>query len=269
LVLAHLAVSPMMVCQADLASFAAVVFAPAAGSLVEVLISRLPQGRPIVVARSCCDSCRRPLSAPELVPIVSYLALRGCCRTCCAPIAPYHLAVELAAIAIAIWATAVERDPVMLWSDCLLGWTLLALAWIDLLHMRLPDALTLPLLALGLLVEAATASEQIAAHVLGAIAGYLTFKGIAIGYRAVRGRDGLGGGDAKLLAVAGAWVGWSELPDVVLLAALLGIAGAIVSRARGHAMNSMTALPFGPCLAIALWIVRLHGPLIFGAGDYQ
>jgi leader peptidase (prepilin peptidase)/N-methyltransferase len=145
---------------------------------------------------------------------------------------------------------------------------LLALAWIDLLHRRLPDALTLPLLALGLVVEGATASEQFASHVLGAIAGYAAFRGIAIGYRALRGRDGLGGGDAKLLAVAGAWLSWQALPDVVLLAALLGIAGALVSRALGHTISAATALPFGPFLAIALWIVRLHGPLMFGPGEY-
>jgi leader peptidase (prepilin peptidase)/N-methyltransferase len=248
----------MIASQADLAPVAALLFAPAAGSVVGVLVSRLPQGRPVVFARSCCDSCGRTLSAFDLVPIVSYLAFRGRCRTCSAPIAPYHLAVEFAAIAIALWATAVEVDPITLWANCLLGWTLLALAWVDLGHMRLPDALTLPLLVLGLLTQAATASEQFAAYVVGAIVGYVTFKGIAVGYRALRGRDGLGGGDAKLLAVAGAWVGWTELPDVVLLAALLGIAAAVICRASGQAMTAVTALPFGPCLAIALWIVRLH-----------
>jgi leader peptidase (prepilin peptidase)/N-methyltransferase len=223
-----------------------------------------------VFGKSCCNLCGRTLSAaPSIEPIVSFLVIHGRCRSCSLPIVPYYLAVQLATIAIAIWAAVVAPDPVTLWADCLLGWILLALAWIDLVHMRLPDALTLPLLALGLFVEAATAFAQIAAHVLGAIAGYAAFKGVAIGYRAVRGRDGLGGGDAKLLAVAGAWVGWAELPEVVLLAALLGIAGAVVSRARGDAMSSMTALPFGPCLAIALWIVRLHGPLIFGTGEYQ
>jgi leader peptidase (prepilin peptidase)/N-methyltransferase len=266
-VLAHLAVSRMMVCQTNLAWFAAIVFAPAAGRVVGVLVSRLPQGRPVVLARSCCDSCGRAVFAPDLSPIVSHRLLRGRCRTCSSPIEPHYLAAQLAAIAIAIWAAVVEPDPVTLWADCLLGWILLALAWIDLVHMRLPDALTLPLLALGLLVEAATASEQIAAHGLGAIAGYAAFKAIAIGYRAARGRAGLGGGDTKLLAVAGAWVGWAELPEVVLLAALLGIAGAVVACVRGHETNSATALPFGPYLAIALWIVRLHGPLIFGTGE--
>jgi leader peptidase (prepilin peptidase) / N-methyltransferase len=257
----------MMISQTNLASLAAVVFAPGAGSVVRVLVSRLAQNRPVVLARSCRDSYKPALPAHGLVAVVSDLLHRGRCRTCSLPTEPYGLAVQLAAIAIAIWAAMVEPDPVTLWSDCLLGWTLLALAWIDLVDMRLPDALTLPLLVVGLLVEAATASGEILAHVLGAIAGYAAFKGIAIAYRAVRDRDGLGGGDAKLLAAAGAWVGWAELPDVVLLAALLGIAAAVVSRARGHATSVVNALPFGPCLAIALWVVRLHGPLIFGAGE--
>jgi len=134
--------------------------------------------------------------------------------------------------------------------------------------MRLPDALTLPLLAFGLILEVANSSEQFVAHVLGAIAGYAAFKVVALGYRALRGRDGLGGGDAKLLAVAGAWVGWTELPDVVFLAALFGIAGAAILRVRGHALSSVTAFPFGPYLAIALWIVHLYGPLIFGASEF-
>jgi leader peptidase (prepilin peptidase)/N-methyltransferase len=88
---------------------------------------------------------------------------------------------------------------------------------------------------------------------------------VAFGIVEIRSRrDGLGGGDAKLLAAAGAWVGWTELPDVVFLAALLGIEGAVVSRARGDAMNSMTVLPFAPCLAIAVdcasaWSFDLRG----------
>ena len=257
-----------MIWQTSLASVAAIVCAPIAGSAVGFLVSRLPQGRPIRLAWSCCDACERALSAPDLVRIVSHLLFRMRRRICFVPIAPFQLAVELATIAIAIWATAVVPDPVVLWADCLLGWTLLALACIDFLHMRLPDALTLPLLAFGLLVEAGNSSQQFAAHVLGAVAGYAAFKVVAIVYHALRGRDGLGGGDAKLLAVAGAWVGWADLPDVVFLAALIGIAGAVVLRVRGHALSSVTALPFGPCLAIALWIVRLYGPLIFGTSEF-
>lgn len=257
----------MIAPQIEPASLAALLFAPAAGSVVGVLVSRLPRGRPVVVARSCCDSCGRILSPCDLMPIVSYLALRGRCRTCAASIAPYHLAVEVAATIIAVWAVMVDPDPLALWANCLLGWMLLALAWIDFVHMRLPDALTLPLLALGLLVEAMVPFGQFSAHVLGAIAGYAAFAGTALVYRIVRGRIGLGGGDTKLLAVAGAWIGWANLADVVLLAALLGIVGTIVARVRGLSIDAGTALPFRPYLAIALWIVRLYGSLIFGLAD--
>jgi leader peptidase (prepilin peptidase) / N-methyltransferase len=138
-----------------------------------------------------------------------------------------------------------------------------ALAWIDVLTMRLPDLLTLPLLVVDLLAEALLSPENLLAHIWGAAVGCLSFTIVAIGYRVLRGRDGLGGGDAKRLAVAGAWLGWAALPEVVFIAALLGIAGAIVSRARGHVIASTTALPFGPLRTIALWIVRLYGPVIF------
>lgn len=263
----HLASPRMMAAQFEPASLAAILFAPAAGSVVGVFVNRLPRGRPVFIARSCCDACGRTLSVSDLVPIVSYLVFRGRCRTCAAPIAFYHFGAEVAATVIAVWAWMVEPDPLVLWANCLLGWMLLALAWIDLVHMRLPDALTLPLLALGLFAEALVPFGQFSAHVLGAIVGYAAFAGIAWVYRMVRGRVGLGGGDTKLLAVAGAWVGWTDLPDVVLLAVLLGIAGTVFSRIRGHAIDAVTALPFGPYLAIALWIVRLYGPLIFGLVD--
>jgi leader peptidase (prepilin peptidase) / N-methyltransferase len=248
---------------ADPVSLGAILFAPVYGSFVGVLIRRLPRDQPAMFGRSSCESCARSLSALDLVPVASFLALRGRCRGCSAPIAPFHLIVELAAVAVALWAAAVEPNGLLVWADCFLGWTLLALAWIDALTMRLPDILTLPLLLVGLLVEALLSPEKLPAHICGAAVGYFAFKVVAIGYRALRGRDGLGGGDAKLLAVAGAWLGWAALPDVVFIAALLGIAGAIISRARGHIIATTTALPFGPFLAIAVWIVRLYGPVIF------
>jgi len=137
----------------DTISVTVIMFAPAAGSLLGVLIRRIPTGRPVMFARSCCESCERSLSAIDLVPVASYLALGGRCRVCAASISPFHLAVELIAFGIAIWAVAVEPDPLVLLPNCLLGWTLLALAWIDVQTMRLPDVLTLPLAVAGLVIE--------------------------------------------------------------------------------------------------------------------
>src|ERR1700753_906505 len=96
-----------------------------------VLIQRLPVGAPVVLARSTCPHCERRLSGWEMVPLVSFALLRGRCRSCDRPIGLSHPAVELAAIAVAVWAAWVDRDPGWLWVDCGLGWTLLTLAWID------------------------------------------------------------------------------------------------------------------------------------------
>ncbi len=236
-----------------------VLLAPFIGSFLGVLIRRLPDGREIAISRSACDTCGHPLGARDLIPLASFLALRGRCRHCAALIACFHPAVELAALAVAAIATwMIEDDLPLLWAACGLGWTLLALAWIDAEHMRLPDILTLPLLIAGLAVTGWLTPEDLPAHALGAATGYASIACLAFAYRRLRGRDGIGLGDAKLLAAAGAWLGWQPLPWVVLLAALVGIGIALTARWRGAAMTGTTALPFGPCLAVAIWTIFLY-----------
>ena len=167
--------------------------------------------------------------------------------------------IALAAVLVALWAAAADADWIRLLVDYAFGWTLLALAMIDWQRMRLPDLLTLPLLAAGLVASALEMPEELLSSIIGAVAGYAVLRLIDWGYRGVRGREGLGQGDAKLLAAGGAWLGWEALPWVVLLAAVLGLALALFQRARGVALTRETALPFGPALALAIWIVRLHG----------
>ena len=236
---------------------APLLLAPFVGSFLGVIIRRLPRGLPVALARSRCEACGQVLAVRDLVPVVSYAWQGGRCRMCRARIARMHLSVELAATGLALWA-ALAVDALLLWPSCALGWALLALAWIDWDHMRLPDALTLPLLVAGLAVtcwlDPAVAGEHAAAAALG----YLALRGLAVAYRALRGREGLGAGDAKLLAAAGAWVGVAALPHVVLGGALLGILHALVLRLRGHAMTRATAVPFGPGLCAALWLVWLY-----------
>jgi leader peptidase (prepilin peptidase)/N-methyltransferase len=239
--------------------FLPVIFAPFIGSFLGVLIRRLPEGQPIVLARSACESCGRRLATRDLVPVVSFLALRGRCRTCRAPIGAFHLAIELAAVAVALWAALTLTEPDWVWASCVLGWTLLALAWIDVEHMMLPDVLTLPLLLAGLGATLLLDPGDMVDHALGAVLGYLVFRGVAAGYRAWRGRTGLGGGDAKLLAAAGAWLGWQALPSVVLEASVAGIAVALIAHVLGHRVSRTTALPFGPFIAAAIWLVWLYG----------
>jgi leader peptidase (prepilin peptidase)/N-methyltransferase len=238
-----------------------IIMAPVIGSFLGVLIERLPQGRSVVVARSACDTCHHVLGPLDLVPIVSYLAARGRCRHCGALIGRFPLMIELAALVPALWAASLD-DGLRLWADCGLGWTLLALSWIDWRHMILPDVLTLPLLLAGLGVALFLDPGNIVDHAAGAAIGYLLFIGVAWAYRRTRGRDGLGEGDAKLLAAAGAWVTWSGLAQVMLIAAVVGLLVALAGSLAGKKFGAQTALPFGPCLAVGIWLVWMYGPLL-------
>jgi len=233
--------------------------APFIGSFAGVLIQRLPEGRPVGLVRSSCEHCGVALQARDMVPLLSYLWQRGKCRHCGMAIDRFHPAVEMAAVGIALWAILADPDPGRLWADCLLGWTLLTLGWIDWRWMLLPDVLTLPLLLAGLLLTWWLEPWSLGGHAAGAACGYLALRGVAWCYRAVRGREGIGAGDAKLLAAAGAWLGLAALPVVVLLAALLGLATAGVLALTGRRLHASTALPFGPCLAAATWLVWLYG----------
>ena len=240
--------------------------APFVGSVLGVLVRRLPRGEPVGWARSRCEACGATLGARDLVPLLSYVLLRGRCRRCAAPISPMHPAIELAAVAVAASAALVAPDPATLWADCALGWGLLALAWIDAEHLRLPDALTLPLLLLGLAATALLDPAALADHALAAALGYAAFRAVSLGYRRWRGREGLGAGDAKLLAAGGAWVGLEALSSVVLLGAVLGLCGAALLVRPGREGWRTTRVPFGPSLALAIWAVQLGAGLATGQG---
>jgi leader peptidase (prepilin peptidase)/N-methyltransferase len=231
----------------------AMLFAPAIGSLLGVFITRLPVGRPVVLGRSACVGCGRPLTPFELVPILSYLRLRGRCRCGAAAIGPFHLAIEIAAITIPLSAFLAGQSGGLLWVGSVLGWGLLALAWIDAVSLTLPDMLTLPLIPAGLLATLWLLPEALVAHAAAAILGYAAFALLRLSWRAWRGVEAMGAADAKLMAVAGAWLGPAALPDVVLAAGIAGLALAGALRLAGHAVGRQTRLPFGPPLALAIW----------------
>jgi leader peptidase (prepilin peptidase)/N-methyltransferase len=231
---------------------------PIIGSFLAAAAQRLPDdARGLLLGRSRCDHCRQPLTARDLVPIVSWLALRGRCRHCGAAIDRMHPVIELAAIGVAVLALAVG-DAAAMPATCLLGWWLLLLGAIDRRTGLLPDMLTLPLVAAGLLeglvtMDGAPPIDRVA----GAAAGYAVFAGLAFAYRRLRGRDGLGLGDAKLLAAGGAWLGWQALPGVILVGAGGALAAALILQRGG--LTRHTAIAFGPWLALGIWAMRLLG----------
>lgn len=234
--------------------------APFFGSFLGVVIERLPRGEPVLLGRSRCASCGRSLAARDLVPLLSWIVARGRCRVCGARIGWFSPAIELAALGLAAWA-ATETSGFLLWVTAALGWVLLALAVIDWRHLLLPDGLVLPLVPAGLAVAVWLDPATLAAHLIGAAAGLATLTAVALAYHRLRGRDGLGFGDAKLFAAAGAWVGWQGLPSVLLLGALLGLAGTLVLHAGRRPLGAATPVSFGSYLCLGLWLVWLYGPL--------
>jgi len=235
------------------------LLSPIVGSFLGVVVQRLPEGRPIGWARSACEACGAVLAARDLVPVVSWLLARGRCRRCGEPIGWFYPAIELAALLIAAIAVTVDAWPRSA-LDCVLGWWLLALGWIDLRRWVLPDVLTLPLIIAGLAAALTFAGGELFDRAAGAVVGYLGLRAIAALYRAVRSREGLGGGDAKLLAAGGAWVGVAALPPVILVAALAALTAAAILSIRGTRLHAHSALPFGPALALGIWLVWLIGP---------
>jgi leader peptidase (prepilin peptidase)/N-methyltransferase len=242
-----------------------VVAGPFFGSFLLTLALRYPELRGLALGRSACPACGGTLAARDLVPLVSWLSLRGRCRHCGDAIGWIYPAAELAGLGIALWAATVDSGW-LLWADCLLGWLLLALSLIDLRSGLLPDFLTMPTLVGGLALTAFAWPEGFLDHLLGAAIGYVSFAAIAWGYRLLRRREGLGRGDAKLLAAGGAWVSWQALPGVVLLAAVLALAIALSLRlARGTSLSATTSVPFGPYLAMAIWLMWLYAPQMVAA----
>jgi leader peptidase (prepilin peptidase)/N-methyltransferase len=230
----------------------AFVLGAAIGSFLATILIRWPQGRSVVAGRSACDKCGRTLEARDLLPILSWSLARGRCRTCGTRIDRRHLAAEAGAAMIGIAAILAHPMPLAA-VTAILGWWLFLLAALDLEHEWLPDRLTWPLLAAGLAAGWGGFGPSFDSRLIGAAAGFVALFLIAQGYRALRGREGLGGGDPKLFAAIGAWLGWTQLPFVLVGAGLLGLAALLLKRVRGRTVRATDRLPLGTLMALAAW----------------
>lgn len=234
-----------------------------AGSFLATLVIRWPQGRSVATGRSACDGCGRALGIVDLVPLVGALLARGRCRTCGSAIDPRHWRIELGcgvAGALAGWCAPGWAGA----GGALFGWLLIALAALDVAELWLPDALVLPLALAGLATGLAGAEPATADRLIGGIAGFGILWAIGRGYRRWRGREGLGGGDPKLLGAIGLWLGWRLLPWVLVGASVAGLLGVAILAARGRRMRPDTAVPFGALMAAAAYPIWLA---MIGAGS--
>lgn len=239
------------------------------GSFLATLILRWPQERSVAQGRSACDSCGVVLGPMDLVPLLSAVAYRGRCRRCGEPIDPLHFSVELGCALIG--GIALMLAPTLEGAGwAMLGWGLLTLAVLDWRHFWLPDAITLPLVFLGLTLGMWTTDIALVDRVIGAAAGYGALVAISLGYKAWRGREGLGLGDAKLLGAIGAWFGWQALPFVLLMASLTALVVVGVSLMRTRNLDPAMRIPLGTFLCIAAvpgwWALNALTGMNAGAG---
>lgn len=223
------------------------------GSFIAVVVLRWGVNRSVVEGRSQCDGCGTPIAARDLVPVFAYAARRGRARCCGGRIDPLHVWAELAGGLIGL-AACLVAPPQYALPGAIFGWTLLTLALLDLRHFWLPDRLTLPLAMCGVIAAFILAPSTLPDRLIGGVAGAASFAAIRFGYRAVQGREGLGGGDVKLFAAIGFWLGWAALPMVLLLASLSGLFVALGLAASGRAITRSSMLPFGVFLAGSAWI---------------
>ena len=221
-----------------------------AGSFLSTLVSRWPAGRGLG-GRSECDTCGRSLKAIELVPLLSYAVQRGRCRSCGTTIAAVHPIMEI--MCALVGGAALSFGPSA--ESCIAAvaaWLLVALAVLDLRHLWLPDRLTI-IFALvagggGMLFAIPPAPVD---RIIGGAAGFLSLALVGSGYRLLRSRDGLGGGDSKLFGAIGLWLGWQALPLVLLAATSLALLGVALLALRGARVDATLRVPLGSALAVA------------------
>ncbi len=226
------------------------------GSFLGAILIRWPQERSVARGRSACDHCGAVLGPSELIPILSFLIQRGRCRRCGGVIDRRIWFTEIAAALIGAVALTL-LPPVEGLGAALFGWWLLILAALDLEHHWLPDALTLPLIPAGLVTAWLGIGPDLSERVIGIGLGWSALLLIGGVYRLLRGRDGLGGGDPKLLGAVGAWLGVWALPFVLLGAGALGLVAVAVMKAMGRPVEATTRLPLGTLMAVAAWPIWL------------
>jgi len=208
--------------------------------------------------RSRCPHCKHEITALENIPVISYLLLRGRCSSCQASISPRYPLIELLTAVLSLVVVWRFGPSLQGAAALLLTWVLITLSFIDIDHQLLPDNITLPWLWVGLLLSLFGVFSTPAASIIGALAGYLSLWLVYQAFKLATGKEGMGYGDFKLLALFGAWLGWQVLPVIILLSSVVGaLFGIAMILFRSKDRN--IPIPFGPYLAVAGWVALLWG----------
>lgn len=232
------------------------------GSFLNVVIARIPNHLSLWIPRSHCLYCKRALRWQDNIPILSYLTLRGQCHYCQTEISLRYPVVEIVTCILSILVGLRFGISSQTAVGLLLTWALIALTFIDLEHLLLPDVITLPLLCLGLFLSLFNVFESSVNAVLGAFLGYFSLWTLYWIFKIITHKEGMGYGDFKLLAMLGAWFGWQMLPFLLLFSSITAslFGGTLILLKK---QEKDTPIPFGPFLAIGGWLVLLFGDKIF------
>lgn len=229
----------------------------------------IPEGRfDLVAPRSSCRACGNRITALQNIPVVSYLVLGGKCAACKDPISPRYPVVEATTAILAAtvaWHFGIGWEAL---AGVFLTLCLVPITMIDFDHQLIPDSIVLPLMWIGLgmsLFSPVAGSETLfissSDAIIGAIAGYLSLWSVYQLFKLITGKEGMGYGDFKLLAALGAWLGWQQLPMIIMMSAVVGaLVGISLIVFRGR--DRQVPIPFGPYLAAAGWITMLWGEQI-------
>ena len=218
----------------------------------------------LILPRSRCPNCQHLITALENIPVISYLFLKGRCRKCGTRISLRYPAIELLTALASVSVAYYFGVTIQTLFAIILTWALITLSFIDIDEQLLPDNITLPFLWLGILLNLFGIFTTLQASVIGAILGYGTLWTVYIVFKLVTGKEGMGHGDFKLLALLGAWFGWQVLPLIIVMSSLVGAVigiAMIVIKSRDRTIP----IPFGPYLAIAGWISMIWGNYIMAA----
>jgi leader peptidase (prepilin peptidase)/N-methyltransferase len=227
---------------------------------------QLPEEAPeesfnLVWPGSRCPACKAEIKAYQNIPVISYLLLRGQCANCSAPISLRYPLIEAFTGLCSLMVAWHFGYGVPLLFALPLTWSLIALSFIDVDSQLLPDSITLPLLWLGLLLSLFSVFTDPHTSIIGAVAGYLSLWSVYWAFKLLTGKEGMGYGDFKLLALFGAWLGWQYLPMIILLSSLVGaVIGVTMILLGKHDVGK--PMPFGPYLAAAGWLALIWGEKI-------
>lgn len=233
----------------------AMIFGVIWGSFVAALCSRWPRGERISDGRSHCDHCQTALGAKDLVPILSYMRLRGKCRYCGQAIGISALYIELISAAIGLCAVlSLSGSQVV--AAAVFGWLLLPLVILDYQKLWLPNRLVFALALAGICAGPFLTSQITwPDRILGGVFGFLALEVIRQAFQKLRKVEGMGGGDPKLFGAIGLWLGWQSLPTTLLLSTIFGFM--VVATAYALTKNSTRQLPLGAYLGTAAFVIGL------------